>query len=97
MAMRTFLGSDGQQWVAWLARSGAAGAWLGAPGEWLVFQNGDDTERRRLMEIPANWEMLPENRLDLLRRMATPVVLYAHRHSPATGIDRAKVVPPDDE
>ena len=41
---------------------------LGAPDEWLAFQKADETERRRLIEMPPNSARLADDRLDLLRR-----------------------------
>ena len=58
----------------------------GTPSEWLAFQNEDGTERRRLLEIPEGWETLPDDRLDLVRRMAEPVRPWATRHTPPGGV-----------
>jgi hypothetical protein len=60
--------------MVWLVRPQRADI-LGTPNEWLAFQREDGTERRRLSEVAANWEGLGDDRLDLLRRMATPVTL----------------------
>jgi hypothetical protein len=60
----------------------------GTPAEWLAFQNEDGSERRRLLEIPEGWETLPDDRLDLVRRMAEPVKSWASRHTPPGGIDQ---------
>jgi len=88
MALRTFVGSDGKTWTVWLVQSGMAAAVPGTPTEWLAFQNEDGTERRRLLEIPDGWETLPDDRLDLVRRMAEPVKSWASRHTPPGGIDQ---------
>jgi hypothetical protein len=45
---------------------------------WLAFVDERGTECRRLFEIPTNWETLPPERLDLLRRLAEP----AHSRGP---------------
>jgi hypothetical protein len=70
----------------WLIRAGSAGRVPGTPAEWLAFQNAEGTERRRLLEIPDNWETLSDDRLDLLRRIAEPVALRAQRHTLPGGI-----------
>jgi hypothetical protein len=88
MGLRAFIGTDGVQWKVWLVRAGSAGTMLGMPAEWLTFQNDSDTERRRLLDIPADWETISDARLDVLRRCAEPVTLYSHRFSPADGMDR---------
>ena len=38
---------------------------------WVAFECG--SELRRLYPVPSGWEGLPEERLDLLRRIALPV------------------------
>jgi len=87
MALRTFVASDGKTWTAWLVQSGIVSV-PGTPTEWLAFQNEDATERRRLLEIPEGWENLPDERLDLVRRMAEPVKGWATRHTPPGGVDQ---------
>ena len=79
MALRTFVASDGKTWTAWLVQSSGVVAVPGTPTEWLAFQNEDGTERRRLLEIPDGWELLPDERLDLVRRIAEPVALQRSR------------------
>jgi hypothetical protein len=91
MAMRTFTGSDGQVWTVWLARAGSPGQWHGAREEWLVFQNAGDTERRRLLELPPDWEHVADTQLDVMRCSATVVVLFTPRHSPAAGVDEQPI------
>ena len=86
MALRTFVGSDGKTWTAWLVQTGGVPAVPGTPTQWLAFQTEDGTERRRLLEIPDGWESLPDERLDLVRRMAEPVKTWASRHTPPGGI-----------
>ena len=88
MALRTFLASDGTTWTAWLVQTSGMAAVPGTPSEWLAFQNADGTERRRLLEIPDGWENLPDERLDLVRRMAEPVRNWASRHTPPGGVDQ---------
>ena len=88
MALRTFVASDGTTWTAWLVQSSGVVTVPGTPTEWLAFQNEDGTERRRLLEIPDGWELLPDERLDLVRRMAEPVKQWASRHTPPGGVDQ---------
>lgn len=88
MALRTFVASDGKTWTAWLVQSGMVSSVPGTPAEWLAFQTEDGTERRRLLEIPEGWETLPDDRLDLVRRMAEPVRSWASRHTPPGGVDQ---------
>ena len=87
MASRSFRANDGTPWTAWLVQAGTANV-PGMPSQWLAFQNEEGTERRRLMQVVAGWEQLSDERLDLLRRMAEPVVLFVKRHSPPDGIAR---------
>lgn len=83
MTMRTFQSRDGATWTIWRVQSTLG--LLGTPDEWLAFQNADGTERRRLIEMPPNWEQLADDRLDLLRRMAEPVKSWAPL-SPPDGV-----------
>ncbi len=86
MALRTFVASDGQTWTAWLVQSGGVASVPGTPNAWLAFQSEDGTERRRLLDIPDGWEDFPDDRLDLIRRIAEPVKGWASRHTPPGGI-----------
>lgn len=56
---------------------------------WLCFERLDGTDRSRLAlsEVPASWETLSEERLDLLRRVAEP----AGRRSGAPGTDTGSI------
>lgn len=71
MSIRSFRASDGNIWSAWLVNSTVRSV-AGAPSEWLAFQNEEGTERRRLFEVPDDWESLSDERLELLRRVAEP-------------------------
>lgn len=82
MPLRTFLASDGTHWMVWLVRPGGTPALPGTPPEWLAFQNADESERRRLVEVPSDWEELSDERLELVRRLATPVPPRKQRHAP---------------
>jgi hypothetical protein len=85
MALRTFVSRDGSTWSVWRIESSSAAVVPGTPSEWLCFQDADSTERRRLFEFPENWAELPDDRLDLLRRMAEPVKQW-QRPSPPGGV-----------
>ncbi|MEP6730344.1 MAG: hypothetical protein ABJE10_06890 [bacterium] len=86
MSLRTFLSADGTTWTAWRVDSGRAAVVPGTPTEWLAFKNDDDTERRRLLKFPDDWEALSDQLLDLLRRMAEPVL--PRRMTPPEGAPR---------
>lgn len=86
MALRSFVSRDGSTWTVWHVRAEASSSIPGTPTEWIAFQNDDGTERRRLLEVPEGWDELPDDRLDLLRRMAEPVTLLSSRHSPPGGV-----------
>ncbi|HET9683658.1 MAG TPA: hypothetical protein VFP15_06110 [Gemmatimonadaceae bacterium] len=88
MGLRTFVASDGTTWTAWLVQTSGIGGVPGTPSEWLAFQNDTGTERRRLLEVPEGWDALPDERIDLLRRIAEPVRGWASRHTPPGGIDQ---------
>jgi hypothetical protein len=87
MSLRTFLSRDGTTWSVWRIESVSAAVVPGTPTEWLCFQDMEGTERRRLFEYPENWDELPDERLDLLRRMAEAVKLW-QRPSPPGGVQR---------
>ena len=87
MALRSFLSRDGTTWTVWQVRADSPTSVPGTPTEWIAFQNADGTERRRLLDAPPGWDELPDDRLDLLRRMAEPVTLLASRHSPPAGVE----------
>jgi len=72
MALRTFLAADGTRWSVWRVEPAAIGAGPRALTPWLAFVDERGKECRRLFEIPPNWEVLPPDRLDLLRRIAEP-------------------------
>jgi hypothetical protein len=86
MALRSFVSRDGTTWTAWEVRAESPTNIPGTPAEWIAFQSADGIERRRLLEVPEGWDQLPDDRLDLLRRMAEPVTLLANRHSPPGGV-----------
>lgn len=75
MALRVFTDRDGHDWNAWLVRpiSGDAAALPGRFRDgWICFERTDRSSRYRMPvdQLPPAWEMLPDDRLDLLRRVA---------------------------
>jgi hypothetical protein len=74
--MREFRDDAGTIWQVWETVPGGARAWSLSDDDplrrgWLTFQAG--AARRRLAPYPADWESLPDERLDALRRQAAPV------------------------
>jgi hypothetical protein len=81
MAHRTFTDSDGTVWEVWQVTpssvQNAAGEIRGAvePGYehgWLCFENKSG-DKRRLLPVPADWQNLPDDRLEGLRQQARSV------------------------
>ena len=70
MALRTFRASDGRTWRVWMVRASNPNSRFLKSPEWLAFQTEDESERRRLHQVPANWADLSDERLDLLLRVA---------------------------
>ena len=78
MALRVFSTREGDEWRVWSvvpATNAAATLDEEFRGGWLCFEQVNGGERRRLTltEAPAGWDVLPDDRLDLLRRVATLV------------------------
>src|SRR5204863_2321001 len=71
MALRTFLAPDGTSWSVWRVESGKLGT--GPRRAWLAFVDERAMERRRLFDIPPDWESLSPDALDRLRRRAVAV------------------------
>jgi hypothetical protein len=75
MPLRTFTDRKGDEWRVWSVVPEEHAA-LTLDEEfragWLCFERMDGGERRRLAlsDVPAAWEALPDERLDLLRRVA---------------------------
>ena len=75
MAIRVFTDRDGWDWTAWRVcptmgeHSPLQGRFRDG---WICFQRVDGTERCRLPldEVPPGWDALPDDRLELLRRVA---------------------------
>ena len=84
MSIRTFRARNGTIWSVRRIESTATVSVPGAPREWLAFQDESGTDRRRIFNVPPNWEDLPDERLDLLRRYAEPS-RYQPRATPPRG------------
>lgn len=77
MALRSYTDDDGLEWRVWqVTPMGAGVPMLDASYRdgWLCFEQTDGSARRRLTmsEVPTGWDALPDDRLDLLRRLAEP-------------------------
>jgi hypothetical protein len=72
MTIRTFRARNGTLWSVRRIESSAMVVVPGASREWLAFQDESGTDRRRIFNIPPNWEEMSDERLDLLRRHAEP-------------------------
>ena len=74
MALRIFADRDGRQWRVWSVSPTAGGRAVQPilQDGWLCFERLDGACRCRLsvQSAPTDWEELPDDRLDLLRRMA---------------------------
>lgn len=72
--MRRFLGRNGENWCVWSVMPQASGVGVPASlrGGWLCFAPEHGAARFRLPmdDAPAAWESLPDDRLELLRRVA---------------------------
>jgi len=83
MALRTFSDKDGVRWNAWHVIPSGLGGGSSYPSRfrdgWVCFERltGGGRCRLPLSEIPDDWESLPDERLDLLRKIA--------ESNPATG------------
>ena len=76
MPLRTFRDRDGTEWRVWsVVPDPHAAVTLDAEHRagWICFERLDGGERRRLTlgEAPEDWGALPDDRLELLRRVAT--------------------------
>jgi len=85
MALRAYSDATGGAWQVWCVVPDAASASTLADAYrdgWLCFERVDGSDRCRLSmsQAPTAWEELPDDRLDMLRRMAEP----AMRRSVAT-------------
>jgi hypothetical protein len=74
MAVRVFKDRGGNDWSVWLVQptSSTAGLQERFQKGWLCFERQDGHGRARLPmdEAPPGWEQLPDDRLELLCRVA---------------------------
>ena len=82
MAYAEFTDRAGKSWRVWFTRPRLSEVLTILPGDWkegwLTFESGD--EKRRLAPVPAGWERLTPQRLELLCRMAEPTGLAPRAH-----------------
>src|SRR4051812_26090672 len=75
MALRTFTDRDDELWNAWhvIPNGNSAGYHERYREGWVCFErvNGGGRCRLPLSEMPPGWESLPDDRLDLIRRVAS--------------------------
>lgn len=95
MALRVYKDGNGAEWRVWRVVPDAGFASLDASYRegWLCFERADASERRRLSmsQAPADWEALPDERLDTLCRNSEPATRksVASRALGDTGHSRA--------
>ena len=75
MGLRVFQDRDGNEWQVWRVRPAVredSPVHLRFREGWLCFQRSDGARRCRipLDEVPPGWDALPDERLDLMRRVA---------------------------
>jgi hypothetical protein len=93
MPLRSFEDREGNEWRVWSVVPQASAAVTldeSYRGGWLCFERiaGGERCRLTLAEAPSGWESLSDDRLDLLRRVATPVTassVDAETGQPNTG------------
>ena len=77
MALVVFTDSKGERWRVWNIDPGTLkqSSFLGEEFRtgWLCFESERSGERRRLADVPPDWERLSPERLDLLCRAASGV------------------------
>jgi hypothetical protein len=76
MGLITFDDMDGARWRVWRVDMPTERAHLMDAqyrSGWLVFERMDESERRRLSEVPDDWSSLPPARLAELCAVANPV------------------------
>jgi hypothetical protein len=86
VGLLSFIDATGEGWRVWQVETPAARAHLMDPeyrSGWLVFEREDGSERRRLQQVPEDWQSLAPDRLAQLCEVATPVI--AGRNTPTTG------------
>lgn len=74
MAVRVFTDRAGRRWSVWRVKptSSTAGLQERFQNGWLCFERADGLGRARLPldDAPASWDQLPDERLELLSRLA---------------------------
>jgi hypothetical protein len=78
MGLRTFSDAEGNSWRVWGVETPTASAHLidsSYRSGWLAFEREDGRERRRLAQVPEDWESFPPERLVSLLEAATVVDL----------------------
>jgi hypothetical protein len=75
MALRNFIDRNGKGWRVWSVLpqvSSGAGVPPALRRGWLCFapERGEGRLRLPLEDVPTAWDSLPDDRLDLLRRVA---------------------------
>ena len=79
MALRTYTESDGTSWRVWrVVPDSVSFSTLDEPyrAGWLCFERTDGSDRRRLSmaQVPDEWDVLDDARLEGLRRSAEPAM-----------------------
>lgn len=90
----TFDDGNGVRWRVWKVETPASQAHLMNADfrtGWLVFEREDELERRRLAQVPEDWDSLPEHRLAELLTAAIPVT------TPRSGSTQQVPVTPRDD
>lgn len=73
MPIRTFVDSKGVSWRVWSTTPSAdSPLHRYYPEGWLTFDSGAGT-LRRLSPAPGNWQLVPDDRLELMCRVAEEV------------------------
>jgi hypothetical protein len=74
MAVRVFNDREGHEWSVWRVQptSSTSGLQERFQNGWLCFERADGGDRARLPldEAPPGWDALPDDRLELLSRVA---------------------------
>lgn len=77
MAYREFVDSSGQSWRVWSTVPSMGSRLRGGFDQgWLTFERIDADKNlplRRLVPLPAEWESVPDDRLELMCRSAEEV------------------------
>ena len=72
MAQREFTDANGTKWLVWCTLPTAGSVLVpDMQGGWLTFES--DTERRRLVPVPRDWESAESDRMELYCRAAQRV------------------------